>query len=178
MHDGNECCGWCYVSSSDSTDKRVFICQSTRHSWTSTSGKYAYHTLYITFTFTFFWPNTLVSTAENLTLLLHLQGFLLILVCPFNIIYRSSRYRFLCVIRNIILSPLYKVVFPTIIIVESCHQAQQTVALIVQKVKRCSMKQFGFSLLFRLSCWIFSWLINFVVRYEDFSLPLMNSFLL
>ncbi|KAL2347458.1 hypothetical protein Fmac_001458 [Flemingia macrophylla] len=37
-------------------------------------------------------------------------GFLLILVCPFNIIYRSSRYRFLCVIRNIILSPLYKVV--------------------------------------------------------------------
>ncbi|KAJ7954027.1 Phosphate transporter PHO1-like protein [Quillaja saponaria] len=36
--------------------------------------------------------------------------FLLLLVCPFNIIYRSSRYRFLCVIRNIILSPLYKVV--------------------------------------------------------------------
>ncbi|KAJ1412018.1 SPX domain, partial [Sesbania bispinosa] len=36
--------------------------------------------------------------------------FLLILVCPFNIIYRSSRYRFLCVIRNIVLSPLYKVV--------------------------------------------------------------------
>ncbi|XP_027361910.1 phosphate transporter PHO1 homolog 1 [Abrus precatorius] len=39
-----------------------------------------------------------------------LLGFLLILVCPFNVIYRSSRYRFLCVIRNIILSPLYKVV--------------------------------------------------------------------
>ncbi|KAH1162311.1 hypothetical protein GLYMA_01G091800v4 [Glycine max] len=39
-----------------------------------------------------------------------LLGFLLLLVCPFNIIYRSSRYRFLCVIRNIILSPLYKVV--------------------------------------------------------------------
>ncbi|KAI9072623.1 hypothetical protein K1719_045419 [Acacia pycnantha] len=36
--------------------------------------------------------------------------FLLVLVCPFNIIYRSSRYRFLCVIRNIVLSPLYKVV--------------------------------------------------------------------
>ncbi|XP_061353965.1 phosphate transporter PHO1 homolog 1 isoform X1 [Gastrolobium bilobum] len=35
--------------------------------------------------------------------------FSLVLVCPFNIIYRSSRYRFLCVIRNIILSPLYKV---------------------------------------------------------------------
>lgn len=36
--------------------------------------------------------------------------FLLVLVCPLNIIYKSSRYRFLCVIRNIILSPLYKVV--------------------------------------------------------------------
>ncbi|XP_041014208.1 phosphate transporter PHO1 homolog 1 [Juglans microcarpa x Juglans regia] len=36
--------------------------------------------------------------------------FLLLLVCPFNIFYRSSRYRFLRVIRNIILSPLYKVV--------------------------------------------------------------------
>ncbi|CAL0313058.1 unnamed protein product [Lupinus luteus] len=37
-------------------------------------------------------------------------AFLLILVCPFNTIYRSSRYRFLRVMRNIILSPLYKVV--------------------------------------------------------------------
>ncbi|OMP02255.1 hypothetical protein COLO4_11240 [Corchorus olitorius] len=36
--------------------------------------------------------------------------FLLLLVCPFNIFYQSSRYRFLRVIRNIILSPLYKVV--------------------------------------------------------------------
>ncbi|KAK9277518.1 hypothetical protein L1049_007062 [Liquidambar formosana] len=36
--------------------------------------------------------------------------FLLLLVCPFNICYKSSRYRFLCVIRNIVLSPLYKVV--------------------------------------------------------------------
>ncbi|XP_039042331.1 phosphate transporter PHO1 homolog 1-like [Hibiscus syriacus] len=36
--------------------------------------------------------------------------FVLLLVCPFNIFYHSSRYRFLGVIRNIILSPLYKVV--------------------------------------------------------------------
>ncbi|XP_052184518.1 phosphate transporter PHO1 homolog 1 [Diospyros lotus] len=36
--------------------------------------------------------------------------FLLLLVCPFNIFYKSSRYRFLCVIRNIVLSPFYKVV--------------------------------------------------------------------
>ncbi|KAK8487025.1 hypothetical protein V6N11_068395 [Hibiscus sabdariffa] len=36
--------------------------------------------------------------------------FVLLLVCPFNIFYYSSRYRFLGVIRNIVLSPLYKVV--------------------------------------------------------------------
>ncbi|WOL03843.1 hypothetical protein Cni_G12563 [Canna indica] len=36
--------------------------------------------------------------------------FLVLLVCPFNIIYRSSRYHFLRVIRNIVLAPLYKVV--------------------------------------------------------------------
>ncbi|GFQ01737.1 phosphate transporter pho1 homolog 1 [Phtheirospermum japonicum] len=39
-----------------------------------------------------------------------LLGSILVLVCPFSIIYKSSRYRFLSVIRNIILSPLYKVV--------------------------------------------------------------------
>ncbi|XAR55870.1 hypothetical protein NMG60_11036101 [Bertholletia excelsa] len=39
-----------------------------------------------------------------------LLAFLLLLFCPFNIFYKSSRYRFLCVIRNIIFSPLYKVV--------------------------------------------------------------------
>ncbi|KAM7270905.1 hypothetical protein ACFE04_030119 [Oxalis oulophora] len=37
-------------------------------------------------------------------------AFLILLVCPFNIIYKSSRFRFLCVLRNIVLSPLYKVV--------------------------------------------------------------------
>ncbi|CAN4121934.1 unnamed protein product [Withania somnifera] len=36
--------------------------------------------------------------------------FILLLVCPFNIMYKSSRYRFICVIRNIMFSPLYKVV--------------------------------------------------------------------
>ncbi|KAH6802138.1 EXS family protein [Perilla frutescens var. frutescens] len=35
--------------------------------------------------------------------------FIAILICPFNIIYKSSRYHFLSVLRNIILSPLYKV---------------------------------------------------------------------
>ncbi|TYG41807.1 hypothetical protein ES288_D12G205500v1 [Gossypium darwinii] len=39
-----------------------------------------------------------------------LLAFVLLLVCPFNIFYHSSRYRLLGVIRNIILSPLYKVV--------------------------------------------------------------------
>ncbi|KAF5727777.1 EXS family protein [Tripterygium wilfordii] len=41
---------------------------------------------------------------------LMLMAFLLVLVCPFNIFYKSSRYRFISVIKNIILSPLYKVV--------------------------------------------------------------------
>ncbi|KAL1551212.1 Phosphate transporter PHO1 1 [Salvia divinorum] len=39
-----------------------------------------------------------------------LLAFILVLVCPLNIIYKSSRYCFLSVIRNIVLSPLYKVV--------------------------------------------------------------------
>ncbi|KAK6157721.1 hypothetical protein DH2020_011969 [Rehmannia glutinosa] len=58
-----------------------------------------------------------VQAIPGLLLLVHLalvdttvEGFLLVLVCPFNIIYKSSRYRFLSVIRNIILTPLYKVV--------------------------------------------------------------------
>ncbi|KAG6759692.1 hypothetical protein POTOM_036177 [Populus tomentosa] len=39
-----------------------------------------------------------------------LSSFMLLFVCPFKICYRSSRFRFLCVLRNIVLSPLYKVV--------------------------------------------------------------------
>ncbi|XP_011008836.1 PREDICTED: phosphate transporter PHO1 homolog 1-like [Populus euphratica] len=39
-----------------------------------------------------------------------LLSFMLLFVCPFKICYRSSRFRFLCVLRNIVLSPLYKVV--------------------------------------------------------------------
>ncbi|XP_057765669.1 phosphate transporter PHO1 homolog 1-like [Salvia miltiorrhiza] len=38
-----------------------------------------------------------------------LLTFILVLVCPLNIMYKSSRYCFLSVIRNIVLSPLYKV---------------------------------------------------------------------
>ncbi|KAL5759252.1 hypothetical protein ACOSQ2_018090 [Xanthoceras sorbifolium] len=48
---------------------------------------------------------TQVQAIPGLLLLISL----LLFVCPLNIVYRSSRYRFLCVIRNIILSPLYKV---------------------------------------------------------------------
>ncbi|KAJ3694343.1 hypothetical protein LUZ60_009823 [Juncus effusus] len=36
--------------------------------------------------------------------------FLLLLVCPFNIVYKSTRYQFVRILRNIILSPLYKVI--------------------------------------------------------------------
>ncbi|MFS8028472.1 putative SPX domain-containing protein [Helianthus anomalus] len=39
-----------------------------------------------------------------------LLAFLVLLVCPIDIVYKSSRYRLLSVLRNIILSPLYKVV--------------------------------------------------------------------
>ncbi|KAF3329002.1 phosphate transporter PHO1-3 [Carex littledalei] len=36
--------------------------------------------------------------------------FLLLLVCPFNVLYKSTRFLFLRILRNIVLSPLYKVV--------------------------------------------------------------------
>ncbi|KAG6398970.1 hypothetical protein SASPL_140442 [Salvia splendens] len=36
-------------------------------------------------------------------------AFIVVLICPFNVIYKLSRYRLLSVIRNIVLSPLYKV---------------------------------------------------------------------
>ncbi|XP_010470863.1 PREDICTED: phosphate transporter PHO1 homolog 1-like [Camelina sativa] len=39
-----------------------------------------------------------------------LLAFLLILICPLDIFYKSSRYRLISVIRNIVFSPLYKVV--------------------------------------------------------------------
>ncbi|KAK1302901.1 Phosphate transporter PHO1-3 [Acorus calamus] len=39
-----------------------------------------------------------------------LLAFLVLLICPFDVLYRSSRHHFLRIIRNIILSPLYKVV--------------------------------------------------------------------
>lgn len=38
-----------------------------------------------------------------------LQVFLLLLFCPINVVYRSSRFQFLRILRNIVLSPLYKV---------------------------------------------------------------------
>ncbi|KAK6921817.1 EXS, C-terminal, partial [Dillenia turbinata] len=50
--------------------------------------------------------STLVRAIPGLLLLV----FLILLVCPFNILYKSSRFCFLRVIRNIVLSPLYKVV--------------------------------------------------------------------
>ncbi|GJZ32310.1 phosphate transporter PHO1 homolog 1 [Tanacetum coccineum] len=49
------------------------------------------------------------SQVESIPGLL-LLAFLILLVCPINIIYKSSRYRLLSVLRNIVLSPLYKVV--------------------------------------------------------------------
>nr|DAD45596.1 TPA_asm: hypothetical protein HUJ06_003826 [Nelumbo nucifera] len=51
---------------------------------------------------------TTSMTAVVGIMFVHLFFFILI-VCPFNIFYRSSRFRFLRMIRNIIPSPLYKV---------------------------------------------------------------------
>ncbi|XP_074571359.1 phosphate transporter PHO1 homolog 1-like [Curcuma longa] len=58
---------------------------------------------------------SLVARGYSSTQVQAIPGFLLLMFlivcfCPFNIIYKSSRYCFLRVIRNIILSPLYKVV--------------------------------------------------------------------
>ncbi|RLN25440.1 hypothetical protein C2845_PM07G04290 [Panicum miliaceum] len=50
----------------------------------------------------------LVVTAGSSKNMLH--AFLLLLFCPLNVVYRSSRFRFLRILRNIVLSPLYKVV--------------------------------------------------------------------
>ncbi|KAL4271660.1 hypothetical protein GQ457_13G026130 [Hibiscus cannabinus] len=49
---------------------------------------------------------THVDTIPGILLL----GFITLLVCPFDIFYRPTRYCFLRIIRNIICSPLYKVV--------------------------------------------------------------------
>ncbi|CAA0822449.1 Phosphate transporter PHO1 homolog 1 [Striga hermonthica] len=50
-------------------------------------------------------PYAQVQAVPGLLLLI----FIIVLVCPFNFIYKSSRYRLLSIIRNIVLSPLYKV---------------------------------------------------------------------
>ncbi|KAL8161361.1 hypothetical protein V2J09_012850 [Rumex salicifolius] len=52
------------------------------------------------------YTSTQVQTLPGILVLF----FLLLLVCPFNIVYKSSRYRFIRVIRNIAFTPLYKVV--------------------------------------------------------------------
>lgn len=87
--------------------------------------------------------------------LLNVQMFLLLLVCPFNIIYQSSRFCLLRVIRNIILSPLYKVLhIPNI----------QLIAENILDQSNHISNLFVFAIC-RLSCWTSSWQINFVVRY-------------
>ncbi|KAE8714642.1 Phosphate transporter PHO1-2 [Hibiscus syriacus] len=50
-------------------------------------------------------PPTHVDTIPGILLLV----FITLLVCPFDILYRSTRYCFLRIVRNIICSPLYKV---------------------------------------------------------------------
>lgn len=52
------------------------------------------------------YSSTLAQTIPGFLLLI----FVFLLFCPLNIVYRSTRYRFLQVLRNIVFSPLYKVV--------------------------------------------------------------------
>ncbi|KAJ6800569.1 phosphate transporter PHO1-3 [Iris pallida] len=52
------------------------------------------------------YSSTQVQAIPGILLLM----FLVVLVCPFNVVYRSSRYCFLRIIRHIVLTPLYKVV--------------------------------------------------------------------
>ncbi|XLT59298.1 hypothetical protein HN873_051902 [Arachis hypogaea] len=71
---------------------------------------------------------TLLTKGYSYAQLQHIPGllilvFLLMLLCPFNVIYRSTRYRFLCTIRNIIFSPLYKVVMQDFFVADQlCSQ--------------------------------------------------------
>jgi hypothetical protein len=86
-----------------------------------------------------------------------IQVFLLILVCPFKILYRSSRYHFLRAIRNIILTPFYKV-FP--IAEDRFYQMSRWSPIKLHTGKQISK----FMFICRLSWSISSWLISFVVR--------------
>ncbi|XP_057761554.1 phosphate transporter PHO1 homolog 1 [Arachis stenosperma] len=71
---------------------------------------------------------TLLTKGYSYAQLQHIPGllilvFLLMLLCPFNVIYRSTRYRFICTIRNIIFSPLYKVVMQDFFVADQlCSQ--------------------------------------------------------
>jgi len=94
------------------------------------------------------------DTRNVTSYLLNVQAFLLLLVCPFNIIYRSSRYHFLCVIRNIIWSPLYKVHF------SFSHYIIMSL-VIKSSPKSCTVLviiSLNFLFLSRFWCWTFLWL--------------------
>jgi hypothetical protein len=85
-----------------------------------------------------------------------IQVFTLILVCPFKILYRSSRYQFLRAIRNIILTPFYKVFWYRW---RAFFQMSEVISNSILK-KNCSIHMF----ICRLSWSISSWLISFVAR--------------
>lgn len=57
----------------------------------------------------------IASNFEKLFILtkkFYFQFFIALLICPFDIFYRPTRYCFIRVIRNIVCSPFYKVNFP------------------------------------------------------------------
>lgn len=79
-----------------------------------------------------------------------LQVFLLLLFCPINVVYRSSRFQFLRILRNIVLSPLYKV------------QHQQHCALV--------LTSYSLTRVFALSSW------DLIVLFLDFLQVVMVDF--
>lgn len=54
---------------------------------------------------TYYWPDEELYFSSTFDF----QIFLVMLICPLNVFYRSTRYSFLKVLRNIVFSPFYKV---------------------------------------------------------------------
>ena len=106
MYCFNVCDSRCHVCSSITSGKRLLLSTSSSDPWPSTTGNYLPNNSHSSSSVFFFFSKICILNLFAF----FLQGFLLILICPLNIFYKSSRYRLISVIRNIVFSPLYKVV--------------------------------------------------------------------
>jgi len=88
------------------------------------------------------------SIASDCLFFFMFQLFIAILICPFNVLYRSTRYCFLRVMRNIVFSPFYKVIH--------CHLWN------LQSIPHLSILKCWLSVsdVFRYWWWISSWQIS------------------